>query len=84
LVEVACADCLAMPRRRLAANDAAVVGGHAAGEADFIQAYCRAGEPPAARRAMIVLDASVVVEPLTNGALAESIRSELSVAMSPS
>src|SRR5437868_83651 len=59
------------------ADYAGVVGEHATSEANPGQAQCRASSPRDARFTMIVLDASVVVELLTNGGLAESIKRDL-------
>src|ERR1039457_552383 len=61
-----------------APNDPGVAGAHPTGKAHPGQEEPRASNPRTARLTMIVLDASVVVELLTNGALADSIRSDLS------
>src|SRR4051794_24137017 len=50
---------------------------HAGGEANFRQANRGRGHTGTARRTMIVLDASVVVELLTNGGVADAIREAL-------
>src|ERR1019366_1350243 len=64
--------------RRGAADDGGVVAEHPTGEAHPGQEERCASNTRTARLTMIVLDASVVVELLTNGALADSIRSDLS------
>ena len=50
---------------------------HTENKAGPLKTERRAGNPRIARRTMIVLDASVVVELLTNGVLADSIRRDL-------
>jgi predicted nucleic acid-binding protein len=55
-----------------------VAGHNAAGAADTYEQIGSPGGTGIAGRAMIVLDASVVVELLTNGPLADSLRNELS------
>src|SRR5712692_7496555 len=61
-----------------ATHDAGVVGARTTGEAHPGQEEPCASNTRTARLTMMVLDASVVVELLTNGALADSIRSDLS------
>ncbi len=54
-----------------------MAGARAAIEADLVEAECRAGDTGVAGFTVIVLDASVVVELLTNGRLADSLRRDL-------
>jgi len=60
-----------------ATDDAGMAGIHARSEADPGQVICRADNTRVARPAMIVLDASVVVELVSNGSMADPIRTEL-------
>src|SRR5262245_8351043 len=52
-----------------ASDDAGMVGSYPASQADSSQDKPCTADPRAARRAMIVLDASVIIELLTNGAM---------------
>src|SRR5439155_9702842 len=58
-------------------DDAGMVRAHPTSEADSRPIERRENSARIARFPMIVLDASVVVELLTNGALAESLRCDL-------
>src|ERR1035441_4711042 len=66
------------------ADDAGVVGPRTTGEGHPDQEEPCASNTRTARLAMIVLDASVVVELLTNGALADSIRDRKSTRLNSS
>lgn len=54
-----------------------MAGAHAAGETHFVETQSRASDTRIAGFKVIVMDASVVVELLTNGRLADSLRRDL-------